>query len=494
MGKRVFYILKKILGYNPYIKKLALIGYFCVLRVNIFIQKKLSVNKYDVKLFEIFEDFIKYTGLLSGKINVSSIDEKTLNTNSYDIKIEKVILGYYKNNKNKFHVSNYNNSKRKIAILFTELYSTGGHTPLVERLAESFLGEYDLKIFATRLDFTVNGDYKDKKNNLCSKIDIDGVNWNFTLDKMTELIASLYNKIVDSKTDVIFCYIHPHDVIIAATIGLLKKYTNIKIIIINIQDHFYSLGFRFAHLIIDARPAGQSITKNIRGYNNTILMPLQQKAKDQTIYFTQDEKNNLRKKLSINDEEFFTLTGCADYKIFGDNDSPYLEMVRDLLIQEPRLKHIIMTKFSIPNNKKIFSAVFKGHKDLLSRLKIIERVPEFDLYMQACDLFIDSFPQGGALIHIDMMRNKRPTVLKINAANPIRSFEYYLPQSYKYMYANVEDMKEGILKLLHSKTEADKVSNQLYQHYLNNYEFYTVKEKYKTLIDNSDNLEKFYGN
>jgi hypothetical protein len=91
-----------------------------------------------------------------------------------------------------------------------------------------------------------------------------------------------------------------------------------------------------------------------------------------------------------------------------------------------------------------------------------------------------------------MMRNKKPTVVKINKENPIRSFEYYLPQDYEFMYANTNEMKDGVLKLLYSRCDADKTAQKLYHHYLNNYEFYVVKSKYNDIIENYNNLKKFY--
>jgi hypothetical protein len=310
---------------------------------------------------------------------------------------------------------------------------------------------------------------------------------------MSFFINLLYNDILCSDIDVLFCYIHSQDIVAVAVMMLLQKNSNIKIIIINMQDHFYNLGYKFAHLIIDARLAGQNITKNIRGYKNTIMMPLQQRKENETIYYSEEKKQKLRDSLGIKKDEYLTLTGTGDYKIFEENTSKYFEMIRDLLIAEPKLKHLLMTEFHISNGKKIFNAVFKNHQELLQRLIIIDRVAEYDIYMQTCDLFIDSFPQGGALIHIDMMPNKRPTVLKINTTNPVRSFEYYLPKDYEYQYETIEEMKKGILKLLRSKEEQKKASEELYQYYLDNYEFEIVKKKYKELIDGSDNLEQFFG-
>lgn len=445
---------------------------------------------YSALLCEIFTRFND----VSGSYISDHIDVKNLNTNSIDDQIEDIVLKFYKKNKISFNSNtNYNkNDKLKIGIIFTELYANGGHTPLVERFHESFYKDYNLKLFCTRLESVKHGNYSKRRPNLTSKAEIEGVNWNFRKCNFLKMIIELYNKIIAFKADILFCYIHPNDIIIASVLALIKNNTNIKIININIQDHFNNLGFKFAHLILDARPAGQEITKNIKGYSNTILMPFQQKRIGETLYYTEIEKNNLRQKLNIHDSNYFTLTGTSYYKIFQKNGSEYLEMIRDLLLIEPKLKHVLMTEL-LPENKIVLNKIFNENQDLLKRLIIIDRVPDFDIYMQTCDLFIDSFPQGGALIHTDMMRNKKPTVLKINSQNLIRSFEYYLPKNYKYQYSDIEDMKKGILTLLYSKDEREKASKELYNYYVNNYSLEVVKNKYKEIIDGRDCLEQFFG-
>jgi hypothetical protein len=99
---------------------------------------------------------------------------------------------------------------------------------------------------------------------------------------------------------------------------------------------------------------------------------------------------------------------------------------------------------------------------------------------------------SSALTQVDMMRNKRPTVVKINRESALLSFHEYMPKDYPYMFDNVEDMESGILKLLYDKTEQQKFIDMLYNHYLMTFESDIVKEKYIKLIDNCDNLEQFY--
>lgn len=456
---------------------------------------ELCKNPVNRKLYKIYDDFISLSGIKNAKYNLANIEEASLNTNYLDDKIEEAVLRFYNKNKRKFAKPSQellSKNKKNIGILFTEIYSNGGHTPLIERFCGGFYKDYNLKLFCTRLQEVKYGDYSKKNTDLLSKIDIDGVCWNFQESDFSVLIIELYNKIISFNTGILFCYIHPNDIVIAATLALLKNNTNIQIIDLNIQDHCHNLGFKFAHLLIDARPAGQRINIEVRGHKNTILMPLQQRKINETTYHTDEEKQKVREQLGINGDEYFTLTGCAYHKIFEESTSQYLKMIVDLLTIEPKLKHVLMLELT-DECRLILQEEFKNNQDLLNRLIIIDRVSNFDIYMQACDLFIDSFPQGSALTHLDMMRNKRPTVLKINKENPVRSFEYYLPEDYQYQYDNTEDMKNGILKLLRSKDEQGKASQKLYQYYLDNYEFEIVKKKYQEIINGADNLEQFFG-
>jgi len=441
-------------------------------------------NVYDIKLYSIYDNFITKTGIKAGNYS-QSIDEKLLNTNSDDKSIEDVISLYYMRNSKKFKQYKNDTGKKCIGVLFTEVYAVGGHTPVIERFVQSIQHEYNIIGYAT---MTTN--YQSPL--IHTLVNVFQHHWFFDSQNMMSHIVKLYNQIIEHNISVIVSYIHPHDIVAAAVMCLLKKYTNIKVIYFNLADHFYNLGYKFAHLIVDARPAGQYITREIRGYNNTVLMPLQQRKIAETVYFSQKEIADLRRKIGILDGDYFTLTGGANYKMFEENSSEYFTMIIGLLECEPKLKHVIMSEFNT-KHIKIIDGIFKNHRHLRKRLVIIDRVNDYDIYMQACDLFIDTFPQGGALIHLDMMRNKKPTVVKINKENPVRSFEFYLPHNYEYMYNNTNDMKNGILKLLYSENERQKASDKLSQYYLDNYEFNVVKKKYQTLIENSDNLEQFYG-
>jgi len=433
---------------------------------------------YDLKLMVQHFEFNK----IKSEFDVSKNDENIANI------ADKIFHKY----SNKFHKTSTLN-QNSIGYLATILYNVGGHTACLINQIKSFHKEFESHLFLTmKRNILLDKDSKNIKiiNNL---VKIEDVNFLTKKANYVDSIISLYNKIIDSRIQILFLYIHMNDVVSVATISLLRKYTDIKIIFFNHADHLPVLGMKFSHLIIDARLAGQNITQEIRGYNNTILMPLQQQKIDETIYFPEIKIKEIRSQLGIKNDEYFTLTGGHSSKMFEENNSSeYFLMILNLLLAEPKLKHVIMSEFN-DDLSIIIDKIFANYSDLKQRLIIIDRVPDFDVYMQACDLLIDTFPQGGALIHLDMMRNKKPTVVKINKKEPFKSFEFYLPKNYEYMYDNVEEMKVGILKLLYSKSEQKIAAEKLYQYYVDKYEFEIVKAKYRELIDNSDNLEQFFG-
>jgi hypothetical protein len=136
--------------------------------------------------------------------------------------------------------------------------------------------------------------------------------------------------------------------------------------------------------------------------------------------------------------------------------------------------------------------VFKGYEHLLSRLIVVDRVVEFDIMLQVCDVFIDSFPLGSALVHIDAIRNRRPTIIKKNNNNEIYTFYNYLYEDYEYAVDNIDDMLAKALYLIRNKDEQYRIATKGYAHYLETYEFQTIKSKYKRLIENHQSLHLFF--
>lgn len=376
--------------------------------------------------------------------------------------------------------------ENRIAFLATEFGDMGGHTEVVKTLVSLLADKYEIGTFLVEKDATYkNAPKKIKMIEKHSQI--------FSADnniiKINNVIENLFLKIIGYNPKVLFAFHHMDDIVSTSILYMLKKYTNIKVVYFNHGSHCPALGFSFADLIIEAMPTTHFVTKEYRGVDKCCILGLPNENKNEIKYYSQEEIQAEREKLGLIEGNLFTLSGASSYKFFDNNFSEYFEMIKWLLEIETSLKHIVITKLN-DSQKHIVNEIFINSK-AKNRLKFVDFTSNYDLLFQSCDVFIDSFPISSALTQIDLMKWKKPTVVKINNKNAMFSFHEYFPKDYQYKFDNIEDMKKGILKILYSKQEQQRVTDQLYEHYLQNFEGNKVKDKYIKIIENADNLGQF---
>ncbi|NTW80068.1 MAG: hypothetical protein HGB32_07970 [Geobacteraceae bacterium] len=380
-------------------------------------------------------------------------------------------------------------SENRIGILASTIYDVGGHTECLMRFSESFHSEYDLRLFLTNSNGDSRIEAKTKYSYLKTILTVsetDNVNSNFDVK-----INFLITEILKSEVKILFVYMHMNDVISCAILAYLSKHTDVKVVFFNHGDHTFSLGFEFSDLIIELRKQGQFITQHYRNKLNTTIIPLQGVKSDQSKVYSAEVLMAKRKDLGLSSDDLVSMSGFSNYKVFKDKKYSYLNFIKKILESEYKLKHILVTEISHKENK-IINKVFRGSEHLLERLILIDRVVEFDLLLQVGDVFIDSFPLGSALVHIDAIRNKRPTIIKKNSKNELYTFYNYLYDEYEYAIENIDEMLEKTLYLIRNKDEQYRIASKCYNHYLDTYEFQTIKSKYKQIIENHQTLSKFY--
>ena len=409
------------------------------------------------------------------------------NVSLLDNKIDDLSENIYRKNIDRFLPAPAP-SHKKIALLASELYDTGGHTPCILAMVKSLHEDVDIHLFISKKDNTLT--YAPRKTKeIQNYIDISFAESN---DKeMASQLRTVYNNIISFNPSIIFVFIHPDDILMTAVIALVKKHTGIKIIYFNHASHFPNLGMTFADLVLEGLPAAQYVTEHYRGIRKCHVIGLQSQAKEDTVYYSREKLSQVRSELGIPQEALLTMSGASSYKFFKGDESPYFSMICDLLVIEKKLHHIVIANLT-EEQKAIVDTLFSHYRSAYHRLHIIPQTPDFEILFQCADVLIDSFPVSSALTQIDLMRLKVPTVVKINKANALYSFHEYMPKNYPYMFDNEEDMKAGIQSLLGDPQKRVEISRELYEYYLNHYEEAVVKEKYLTLIKNKDNLEKFY--
>lgn len=410
-----------------------------------------------------------------------NIDIDSFDTRAADKKIEEIVHQHIKRD----FVNDVNNNH--IGILATELYDTGGHTECIRRLVSNLSDKYKFKTFLTAKSSSYT--LAPAKLKLIEEHSaVDGVDCQ-NLDSITAINLML-NLIIEFAPKVLFVFIHRNDELSVALLAALKKYTNIKIIFDHHVSHQDILGLSFADLIMVALPSTYYIDILHRKMDKHCIIPQFSDKADKIKYFSKEEIENKRKELGIEPDEYLTMSGGAIYKFFDGNNSPYFHLIKNLLIKEPKLKHVIIADTASYHEKIINNII--NEKDIRERLIFINLTPDYEILFQACDVFVDSFPVSSALTQIDLMKFKKPTVVKINNENKLWSFHEYMPKDYPYMFSNVSDMENGILKLIYDKKERERIIELNYKYFMENYEYNVSKQKYIDLIENCDKFEQFY--
>lgn len=413
-------------------------------------------------------------------------ETKQFNLQFLDREIAGVADRIYEQNTSVFPARS--GSTQRVAFLATELSDGGGHTECVRSLSRLLSEEYELGLFLINRDHTVSCAQK-KLKDIAEHTAIMGLPK--PTCKFTNDLMALYSQVMDFNPKVIFLFFHMDDVLSAALCHLLQRHSQIKLIYFNHGSHFKALGFSFCDLVIEGMPVTHYVTKHFRGIDKCRVMGLPSMRKENIKYFSQEEKKLVRESLGIKTGNQFTLSGGSAYKFFDAQGSEYFTMIKDLLQKELRLQHVVVSQFST-KQLTVIEDIFHGAVEARKRLIFTGFTPHFDLLFQACDLFIDSFPVSAALTQVDLMRNKVPTIVKINSENALLSFHEYLPENYPYMFDNPQDMTAGILRLLHDESERRRMVEALYNHYLSHYEGEAVLRAYREIIENSDNLNQFY--
>jgi len=382
------------------------------------------------------------------------------------------------------------NAKKEIksenlAFFATEFYEQGGHGVLLRNILQNIPKNYNTKLFLTKKNKSMRISKK-RMAEIANYTQIDGVDFSFLCEK--RLLRQIFNKITDFSPKAIIVFMHMNDTFAAASLALLKKYTDIKILFVNFAAHHPSLGMSFADLILELSPYNAFVTQKYRNLANTHIIWLAGESEKNLPVFSEEQIKETRKKIGIPQNCVCTMTGCASYKLHSGKKSEFLEFICKCLEKNENLYHVLITNLT-DELKYIINSVFQNSK-AKNRLLILNFTANYKPLFKCADFFIDSFPISNDLTMIDLMSLKIPFVSMINRENIIQSFNEYMPKNYPYVFENLEDLEQGVHKLL-DKEERNRIAEMNYEHFLNFFEGKKVTEKILNLVNCSDFSEVF---
>lgn len=377
----------------------------------------------------------------------------------------------------------------RIAFLASELYTTGGHTKWLIQMQKALSKKYKEKLFLTNMNENDAGVEKilAETASVCPVERSDCYPFFFK-----SRMKRLYKKIAEWNPKVLFAFIHPDDVAGTAILGLLKKYTDIKILYCPHASHYPNLGVSFADLTLEPLPTDAWITQKLRKFDKTHQSQslIFSKEVSDFPHFSPDDVARRRREIGCTDGFKCVLSGASAYKYFDENGSAFFETVKRLLERNADVMFFILTNLS-DDQKKIVDNVFSG-SNARDRLIFLSFSADYELTFKCADVFMDSFPVSSALTMIDLMRLKVPAVVKINRENAHWSFHEYQRPDYPYMFETADGMLAGVERLLSDSAERGRIAEMNYAHYLTTYEAGAATKHLIEIIENSDHLERFY--
>ncbi|MDR1656449.1 MAG: hypothetical protein LBT47_02685 [Deltaproteobacteria bacterium] len=363
----------------------------------------------------------------------------------------------------------------RICILATRTYESGGHTECILRLM-SFLADFELFFIECDSLYDDHTQGPDKLRKMANRAEIHLIHHQKDLG---QTVAELYKTILETRARNLITFIHPHDAVSTAVLGLLKANTAVHVIYNVHADHLLNLGLSFGDAVLVGRQASQeALAQHLK--RPPIIVSVSP-SYDRTFIFDDNDIEEEKQRLGLDSDNYVTLTGCPAYKIFRDTNLPYWRLIKRLLIAEPKLKHLFISSLTVDQRRSL-NSLFDDAPELLERVVFLEPGPRFPLYINASDLFIDSFPLGSALTHIDVIREKRPTVIKIND-DPFLSFQDYLYDKYKFNCHTVDEMFDSIIYLLHNPEVRAKIGWEVFQFSKERYSFTRLKNEVLSYLE-----------
>ena len=385
----------------------------------------------------------------------------------YNLKIEKITDKICDDFCKKFkYIDIKTYESKKILILCSEIYDFGGHTEIALNYINSFCGDYKILFYLTNI-FHNDEKFAAVKSQKI-KTSVEDYYLSSSNTSYIEKIFELYNYIIENKITTINVNMHMNDVVACAVLYLVQKYTNINVIFWNHADHFYSLGTDYCDKLVTRCKNGQSITPYLINNKKVIQMPFLIAEKDYKCH------DNIREKLNIPKDSFVTLTGCRISKL---SDS-YFSLIKKVLNENKNIYHILVTNCE----PKIINKLQKKYKLNSERFILQNVTPYFDDYINASNLYIDSFPQGSALTLVDCIKYSVPVAVKINKEFPIKSFEEYLYPSYELASETEKGLFDIILNISNDLTFYKLMKSKVYDYFKNTYSLEHTLSKYEELI------------
>ena len=319
------------------------------------------------------------------------------------------------------------NSNDRTLHVATEVYSSGGHTRVINNWIKFEGKEQDLLIINSKRSQITDW----LKNTLIvAKGKIILLQEKDDLEKAKELfnIAKNYKRII--------LHVHPNDIIpiLAFSNSKIRR----KIYFYNHADHVFWLGLTINKCVLDLTFDGRIMSLKKRGVKNTkvLSIPLEKNIKEEKVV----DRNQIYKlyNLECNSKVIFSM--ATEYKyntILKYNFFEFLEELIPFLIENNTYFLIAGPSLSKESWKKIYE---KSKKRIIP-LGIVSKEKVKELW-KIVDIYVDSFPLNSYTCLLEAIANN---IISVSLKTPIPDLDCLKDIKIDSMEKFIEEIKKNII-------------------------------------------------
>lgn len=270
-------------------------------------------------------------------------------------------------------------ARQQFLHVFTEAYATLGHTNLCRRWIQN-----DPE---TTHDVLLLSQRGLAPENLASAAQRTGGQC-VVLDPTTPLLqrAGELRKFAWENSDVVVLHTHPHEVMGVVAFGISGGPV---VLVENHADHVFWLGCSVADLILEIRRSGQEWTKQLRGRESSVILPipLEEVPASGTAREMASSRQALRQKLGLPENAVMLLTVGSASKYSPMPGLNFLATAREIV-------NACENAWLVAVGPKDEGAWKAAKQETGGRILPVGYQPDSTLFCRAADLYLEGFPIG----------------------------------------------------------------------------------------------------
>lgn len=331
------------------------------------------------------------------------------------------------------YVRNYSpQNRRKIAYVTSGILAEGGLTQLLCNLIlHHDHDKFDIQIIDNGF-FPDSDPSCDRGILLKEKCQINS----FGHDKgYVQSIISLADHVENEKIGLLVFLLSPDDIV---SLTLPSIFPNIPSVFINASHHLFCGGSFQFNSFVDIQE--YYYNESLETGRNTRCRYISQGARISPQRAKEVSARNLRAELGLPADSILTITVGNANKCLWRGDMSYVSIIAWMLEHYPKVHHIILAR----NPKPLIKAFAESHPRLAERIHTLETTLDIIPVLKSCDLYLNSYPLGGALSSVDA----------ISAGIPVLFIKAHLPWFHLADQTAVDaiDYKRKLKQLLNDKT------------------------------------------